>query len=163
MTQHWPSGVYYPTQQNLASTQPQAYPVPSRNQFYVGDHVSVLWNGKYYPSTVLNTNGNQYYIHYDGYSNTYDEWVDLSRIGYTGIQPPPPVTIQPAPAPQPLPLANQPLKSRLKIGGQVEVLWKGTWYPSTIKQVGAKGAKYYIHYNGYGNSWDEWVGLTRIR
>ncbi|QWR76568.1 Tudor-knot domain-containing protein [Candidatus Magnetomonas plexicatena] len=46
-------------------------------------------------------------------------------------------------------------------GEKVEVLWKGTWYAATVLK--AKGELTYIHYDGYNNSWDEWVGIDRIR
>jgi len=46
-------------------------------------------------------------------------------------------------------------------GDAVNVLWKGKWYPATVLK--ASGEKCYIHYNGYDNSWDEWVGNNRIR
>jgi len=48
-----------------------------------------------------------------------------------------------------------------KVGDKSEVLWKGTWYPATVKK--AKGDQCYIHYTGYGNNWDEWVGPDRIK
>lgn len=46
----------------------------------VGKKVKVLWEGSYYPASILNVNGNQYLIHYDGYESSDDEWVDSSRI-----------------------------------------------------------------------------------
>jgi hypothetical protein len=45
-------------------------------------------------------------------------------------------------------------------GDKAQVLWKGTWYPATVLK--AKGAECYIHYDGYGSNWDEWVGPDRI-
>lgn len=48
-----------------------------------------------------------------------------------------------------------------KVGDKADVLWKGKWYPATVKQV--KGSECFIHYDGYGKSWDEWVGPNRIR
>ncbi len=48
-----------------------------------------------------------------------------------------------------------------KVGDKADVLWKGTWYPATVKKV--KGDECYIHYTGYGNNWDEWVGPDRIK
>jgi len=51
--------------------------------------------------------------------------------------------------------------SLCKVGNKAEVLWKGTWYPATVKKV--KGDQCYIHYAGYGNNWDEWVGPDRIK
>jgi hypothetical protein len=48
-----------------------------------------------------------------------------------------------------------------KAGDKAQVLWKGTWYPATVKK--AKGDQCFIHYTGYGNNWDEWVGPDRIK
>ena len=48
-----------------------------------------------------------------------------------------------------------------KVGNKADVLWKGTWYPAIVKKV--KGNQCYIHYTGYGNNWDEWVGPDRIK
>jgi hypothetical protein len=44
---------------------------------------------------------------------------------------------------------------------RVEVEWEGDWYPATILEV--RGAKYRIHYLGYGAEWDEWVTGARMR
>jgi hypothetical protein len=46
-------------------------------------------------------------------------------------------------------------------GDKAEVLWKGGWYPAHV--VKGKGSECYIHYDGYGNNWDEWVGPDRIK
>lgn len=48
-------------------------------------------------------------------------------------------------------------------GDGAQVLWKGTWYPAHVKQVSGDGQKCFIHYDGYGSSWDEWVGADRIQ
>ncbi len=49
-------------------------------KFVVGQKVEVLWKGKYYPATVLSVTGDQYKIHYDGFSAKWDETVGPSRI-----------------------------------------------------------------------------------
>jgi len=48
-----------------------------------------------------------------------------------------------------------------RLGDAVQVLWKGRWYAATVIQIGQNKVK--IHYDGYGNNWDEWVGSNRIR
>jgi hypothetical protein len=48
-------------------------------------------------------------------------------------------------------------------GDGAQVLWKGSWYPAHVKQVSGDGQKCFIHYDGYGSSWDEWVGSDRIQ
>ncbi len=43
----------------------------------------------------------------------------------------------------------------------VEVEWGGTWWAAEVLQV--RGNQYYIHYTGWGDSWNEWVTDCRIR
>ena len=47
------------------------------------------------------------------------------------------------------------------VGSQVMVRWKNRWWPAQVLQVGPK--RWFIHYDGYDNSWNEWVGPSRIR
>jgi hypothetical protein len=44
---------------------------------------------------------------------------------------------------------------------QAQVEWHGTWWAAEV--VKTNGDRYYIHYTGWDNSWDEWVGPDRIR
>jgi hypothetical protein len=44
---------------------------------------------------------------------------------------------------------------------KIEVLWSGAWYKAQI--IEAKDGQYKIHYDGFGNNWDEWVKPDRIR
>lgn len=46
-------------------------------------------------------------------------------------------------------------------GDKAQVLWHGTWYPATALK--SQGNKCLIHYDGYGNNWDEWVGPNRLQ
>jgi hypothetical protein len=41
------------------------------------------------------------------------------------------------------------------------VEWGGRWWPAAV--LATRGDKYFIHYVGFDNSWDEWVGAERIR
>lgn len=43
----------------------------------------------------------------------------------------------------------------------VEVEWRGSWWPATL--VERRGARWLVHYDGYGKDWDEVVTLERIR
>ena len=58
-------------------------------------------------------------------------------------------------------LADVGTRSTSRVNGRVEVEWEGQWYPATILEV--RGAKYRIHYLGYGSEWDEWVDDSRLR
>lgn len=49
----------------------------------------------------------------------------------------------------------------LKPGDKVEVLWLGSWYAARVKEV--RDGRYYVGYDGYASSWDEWVTPSRIR
>ena len=48
-----------------------------------------------------------------------------------------------------------------KVGDNIEVEWKGSWYRSEILAV--KDGKYQIHYTGWDKKWDEWVTPARMR
>ena len=111
----------------------------------VGDGAQVLWKGAWYPAHVLKAKDAECFIHYDGYDNSWDEWVGPDRIK---------VTSSGAPAPTAVAAFGE--------GNPVSVLWKGTWYPAhVLKALG--GDRYRIHYDGYDSSWDENVGPSRIR
>ena len=51
--------------------------------YKIDQKVDVMWEGKYYPSTITAINDAFMYIHYDGYDKSYDEWVMYDRI-WTG-------------------------------------------------------------------------------
>ncbi len=104
--------------------------------YNVNDKVKVEWKGGWYPAKILKVENNKYYVHYDGYASSWDEWVTDSRIKKSS-----------APA--------------YSVGESVQVKWKGSWYPATVLKAG--DGKYYIHYAGYGSNWDEWVGPGRIK
>ena len=44
---------------------------------------------------------------------------------------------------------------------KIKINWKGSVYPGVITQVVGKD-QYKIHYDGYGNEWDEVIGPNRI-
>ncbi|HEY1068079.1 MAG TPA: Tudor-knot domain-containing protein [Pirellulales bacterium] len=46
-------------------------------------------------------------------------------------------------------------------GDECEVEWRGKWYPAVVLKN--DGVKHFITYEGYDDSWDEWVGDGRIR
>ena len=104
-----------------------------------GQRGEVLWKGKWYPAQVLDAKGNRCYITYDGYSKSWDEWVGPARFR----------SYAPAPA-----------QGGYQIGQSVQILWKGKWYPGKI--LDASRNRYYITYDGYSSSWDEWVGPARL-
>jgi hypothetical protein len=53
------------------------------------------------------------------------------------------------------------IKQPWKKGDKVNVEWKGDWYTATILETGE--GKYKIHYDGWGDEWDEWVTSSRMK
>jgi len=49
------------------------------------------------------------------------------------------------------------------VGGQLDVLWNGSWYPATVEAGPNESGQCQIGYDGYGDEWDEWVGADRMR
>ena len=52
-------------------------------------------------------------------------------------------------------------KSTYRIGDSLEVNWHGTWYKAVVRKI--DGGNYFIHYEAFADSWDEWVGPDLIR
>lgn len=48
-----------------------------------------------------------------------------------------------------------------KAGEKIEILFGGKWYPGAVLEAGA--GKWKVHYDGYGDSWDTWLGPDKIR
>ncbi|MCB1174758.1 MAG: hypothetical protein KDK39_14405, partial [Leptospiraceae bacterium] len=56
----------------------------------------------------------------------------------------------------------RPLSARQwQIGQAVEIQWQDQWYAGTILEK--RGTEYYVHYQGYDDSWNEWVATERLR
>lgn len=94
----------------------------------------VEWHGTWFPAEVLKENEGKFYIKYDNYGDTWNEWVGKERIRF------PDKAVAPV---------------------EVEVEWNGTWYPAKILEK--KDGKFHIKYDGWGDTFNEWVGKERIR
>lgn len=99
---------------------------------YKDDNAKVFWNNKWYDATIKDYKDGKWFIHYDGWSDSWDEWVGSDRI-----------------------------KFAWNIGQSIKVEWNGMWYNATIMELG--DGKYKIHYDGWGNQYDEWVGTGRMK
>jgi Agenet domain len=51
--------------------------------------------------------------------------------------------------------------TRCEVGLDVDALWEGYWLEATV--VGLDGTLCLVHYDGYGDEDNEWLGLDRIR
>ncbi len=114
----------------------------------VGDKVLVEWQQKWYPAEIVAKGKYKWKIHYDGYSNSWDEWVDEQRIK-------PQVKTQNS-------QQSSSLQKNFLLEEIVEVKWHGYWYPAKILRKD-KVDQFYIHFIGMSDQWNEWVGFDRIR
>jgi hypothetical protein len=87
--QKWDFVAEQPQQQSQQQTQKQSQQQRPQHQqgnapmpYRIGDQVSVLWQGKWYNATVIEMKPDLAKIHYDGYDNSWDEWIDRSRIRF---------------------------------------------------------------------------------
>ena len=55
-------------------------PVQDITQLHAGMPVLILWNDTLWPGTVVRFEGDQVFIHYDGYEDTWDETVPIERL-----------------------------------------------------------------------------------
>jgi hypothetical protein len=139
-----------------------------RRPHQVGDHILVDWRGGDYPAVIVAVEGpSKFHVHYDGFSEDWDEVIPATRIhGRLSTAPSPPLpgsavsrararasaSGSAAPAPP----------SVYRVGERVRVEWHGSIYPATIVNV-LGDDRYRVHYEGYGNEWDEDIALSRIQ
>ena len=100
-----------------------------------GSLIRVIWGSKEWDAKVLAVQDGFHWITYPGWEAYWNEWVMDDRI--VG------------------------LKSEMAKIKRCEVKWKDQWYKARVLRK-EKG-RYYIHYEDFDNSWDEWVGNDRIR
>lgn len=52
--------------------------------FKAGSKVEIYWASSWYGGSVLEVKGDLYKVHYDGYSSSWDEWVNKNRLRAPG-------------------------------------------------------------------------------
>ncbi|MCC6739877.1 MAG: caspase family protein [Planctomycetia bacterium] len=102
----------------------------------VGDYCEVEWKKEWYRSQVVDGRDGEWRVHYLGWEDSYDEWVPAARMR----------------KPQGIGVAG---------GDKVQVEWKKKWWPATVMQV--EGDFAFVHYDGFGKEWDEWVTAKRLK
>lgn len=131
-----------------------------KRSYSVGDHVLVDWEGNTYPATILEAPvPAKFKVRYDGYDEMWDELISRDKIKGlvegTVVQPEPPQKVRAK--------AIQAAQTNVyKIGDRVRVEWHGQIYPAIISGI-VGHERYRIHYEGYGNEWDNIVGLPQIQ
>jgi hypothetical protein len=131
-----------------------------KRSYDVGDHVLVEWEGNVYPAMIIEVpQAGKVKVHYDGYDELWDETIPRNRIqGYVEGH----VTIPEPPAKVRKTAVEAARTNEYKIGDRVRAEWHGHYYPAVV--IGVVGPeRYRIHYEGYGNEWDENVGRDRLK
>lgn len=105
----------------------------------VGERVEVRSEGDWFKGRIIDASPSRslFLVHYYGYEEAEDEWVSANRIRRLSGD------------------------AQYAAGQKVEVEWEGDWYAARILQV--RGGLFLIHYQDYGEEWDEWVEAKRIR
>ena len=101
----------------------------------VGDAIQIEYNGSWYDGKILKVNGDQYFITYSGWDESWNEWVCKDRLkGF-------------ADAPAASPLTN------FKVGDLVEVEYGMIPEPAKVIAVGEN--KYQIEFENklFGKKW----------
>jgi len=98
----------------------------------VNEKVEIQHSGAWYPGKILKTEGDKYFVSYDGWDDSWNEWVTIENLrGFAKAQP----------------------LSKFKVGDHVEVEYGMVPEPATISEVGEN--KYHIKYDKsvYGDKW----------
>jgi len=104
----------------------------------VSGPIEVQWGVSWYSASLLAQSGDQYLIHYEGWSSSFDEWVGADRIRAAGGA---------------VDRFGDPI--------QVSIQWGGSWYPGRVMK--RDGGRMLVSYDGWSPSFDEWVGPERVR
>ena len=111
--------------------------VLNSNDYDFGREVKVIQNNVWYKARLIGKRYGEHLVSYIGYNE--DEWVKDDRI-------------------RELNSSNWDENRDCK---KVEVLSKGKWYPARI--LDKRNGEFYVHYDGYSDSWNEWVTASRVR
>lgn len=138
--EQWTKGVRtpgFPATLSLSTVDPaRRRPARVAGPWQVGDFGQIDWRQAWWPGRVLEVNGEKLKVHYVGYGDRSDQWIDRTRFR----------------AYPPLPYAP---------GAQVNVEWKGSWYPAQVLRIDVEFAR--VRFDGYGEAYDEWVTAARVR
>lgn len=154
-------------QDKNGQTKDQAQEKTTDSPFQVGDAVEIDWSGMWYKGTVKEVASGKYKVHYEGWSDTYDEWVGPERLRKTAGSG---KTVTEKEKPKEEKKATTETKTTgdktsdsptYQKNQKVEINWSGTWYKGTILEV--SNGKYKVRYDGWGSAYDEWVGQERLR
>jgi hypothetical protein len=94
-----------------------------------GEKIQINSSGSWYDGKILKVEGDKYFVTYDGWSDSWDEWVGIDRIrGFKAA-----------------PAAAPGVSGKYKVGDRVEVEYGMIPEPATVIEVGEN--KYHIQYD----------------
>lgn len=137
-----------------------------KDDYRIGEYVWVEWDGREYPAYLVDQKSKaRFRVHYDGYDTRWDEDVTLERIkgrveGPVS-PPPPPDRVARTMGLRPQSSASAGAPSAFVAGDRVRVRWRGSVYVASVVEV-PKPGQLLVHYEGYGNEWDELVSEDRV-
>ncbi|MEX3014404.1 hypothetical protein [Gymnodinialimonas hymeniacidonis] len=110
-----------------------------------GKAVEIEWNGSQFAGQVLDGPDAQGHclVSYDGWDESWNEWVAVSRITNLDVAPSTPAA---CPA-----------------GASRQIEWNGSLWDGTILEGPNATGECYVTYEGWDDSWNEWVGPDRIQ
>jgi hypothetical protein len=59
---------------------PTSNPGDPNATYAEGQAVDIHWGSRWWPGQILKKDGKRYHIHYDGWSSSWDEWVEADRL-----------------------------------------------------------------------------------
>jgi hypothetical protein len=104
----------------------------------VNDAVEIQSSGSWYPGKILKVDGEKFFVTYDGWDESWNEWVGADRLrGFKTAA---------------APVTATPL-TKFKVGDKVEAEYGMIWEPATVIEVGEN--KYHIQFDkkAFGTKW----------
>lgn len=106
----------------------------------VNKAVDIEWNGSIFPGTVLEGPDAQghCFVSYDDWDESWNEWVAPSRLTLLDVA------------------------SACVIGQTRQIEWNGSLWAGTILDGPNAAGECFVTYEGWDESWNEWVGQDRL-
>lgn len=95
--------------------------------------------------------------------DTDSNGMEVASVTFSVSGPTPAATLKTPAAPAASSGTAETAKPAFTLGEEVFVEWKGSWWPAKITAMREGTEPFKIHYDGYSASWDEWIGMARIR
>jgi len=120
-----------------------------------GDTVTLNWKGVPYKAKILKSEGGRHFVHYEGWSSSYDEWISDSQI----------ISSYPAAGSSAAATRQDSAHAATRAQPHAEakkiwVLWHGKPYQAVI--IKSERGRHFVHYPGWPSNYNEWIGNSQI-